>query len=596
MTLFFLGMESSLKLLQDDLERLDQSFRAFDSREPLVRAVCELEGAPCFVVMDFETYPEMAAALNAELVTFPHVVRLHASESLDIKDLKEHQLSEEGCHAYIRFPIDVESFLDVLDDLEEAEAENLDPTRTDLSISSDDFEGVDADDFLFSSDSDSDGEEPLEADDEMGAVEGIELEDGLVQNENENENENEIEMEMEDEGGIELEFDSPLPGVDEEVDVLPEVEEREDDVGLDEETVLMEMPGDLELDVGGGEIELEMDPVVEDVTIEASNKEEMTEFDYKAPQLELEQGEEQEIQEREDAATVATVLMDAQEHEEVPEEFVVPPIQLEEEDIPLEGRTEVASLLEADEADEIGEEEIREEKVDTENTKDDLASFSGPEVAEELDLIRQHYTTELIKLQETVSLLREDREKLIKEKEEFEDKLALKDEEILGHRSELDDLKIELAIHKKRENQELSDVKNQLRVSLEKQDIYREKMSHYQNEMEKLSGEIRMNLQRVRQREKELENKIEFMEMDSQAQLQSRDEKIRELKRKVDALEFSLENTQVKEQKWRQDKMKLEERIAQMMHTLRHSLQFLETEITDDEAESLRSKKTDECC
>jgi len=56
--------------------------------------------------------------------------------------------------------------------------------------------------------------------------------------------------------------------------------------------------------------------------------------------------------------------------------------------------------------------------------------------------------------------------------------------------------------------------------------------------------------------------------------------KILELKRKIDQLEFNMENVVIREQKSREDKIKLEERLQRMMKTLRGSIQLLEDDMT----------------
>jgi len=80
----------------------------------------------------------------------------------------------------------------------------------------------------------------------------------------------------------------------------------------------------------------------------------------------------------------------------------------------------------------------------------------------------------------------------------------------------------------------------------------------------------------IKQREKELESQLELAKMDSESQVKSRDKKILELKRKIDQLEFNMENIVIREQKSRDDKMKLEDRLDRIMKTLRGSIEVIE--------------------
>jgi hypothetical protein len=64
------------------------------------------------------------------------------------------------------------------------------------------------------------------------------------------------------------------------------------------------------------------------------------------------------------------------------------------------------------------------------------------------------------------------------------------------------------------------------------------------DEVEKVKERVRLDLRRIRVREKELENQLEILKKDSTALLVARDEKIVELKRKIDLLEFNMELVQ----------------------------------------------------
>ena len=189
--------------------------------------------------------------------------------------------------------------------------------------------------------------------------------------------------------------------------------------------------------------------------------------------------------------------------------------------------------------------------------------------------------TELARLQGTIRQLREEREELLKEIHELKTDSKLGDQERLGLQAELDEAKIEIQILKKRSHDEVDELKYQLRLSEEKKQIFEERSRSVQKEFDRLNQKVRIDINQVKQREKELESQLELVTMDSQSQVKSRDMKILDLKRKIDALEFNMENASIREIKSREDKEKVEERLEKIMRTLRGSLKSLESDVDD---------------
>ena len=189
---------------------------------------------------------------------------------------------------------------------------------------------------------------------------------------------------------------------------------------------------------------------------------------------------------------------------------------------------------------------------------------------------------EAVRLQATIRQLREEREELLKEIKNYKYEMKLNDQGQLGLRAELDEAKIEVSILKKRHSVERDEMKYRLRVSDEKKLYAEEKVKKLQKEFDRLQGKVRLDFNHVRQREKELEGQLELVKMDSESQVKTRDKKILELKRKIDQLEFNMENIVIREQKSRDDKVKLEERLEKMMKTLRGSIEVLEDDIDLD--------------
>jgi hypothetical protein len=203
--------------------------------------------------------------------------------------------------------------------------------------------------------------------------------------------------------------------------------------------------------------------------------------------------------------------------------------------------------------------------------------------AEDRLAINQHHDGELIRLQATIRQLREEREELLKEVHEIKTDSKLLQQENLGLRADLEETKIEVNILKKRHHSEVDEVKYQLKISDQKKEIADEKTKRYQKEFDRLNQKVRIDFKKVQEREKELESQLELVTMDSAAQVKSRDLKILELKRKIDSLEFNMENSSIREQKSRDDKEKVEERLSKIMKTLRGSLKLLEDDLDIDE-------------
>ena len=137
--------------------------------------------------------------------------------------------------------------------------------------------------------------------------------------------------------------------------------------------------------------------------------------------------------------------------------------------------------------------------------------------------------------------------------------------ENLGLRAEIDELKIELTIIKKRSTSDFENLKYKSNLESEKKEILEQKNKNLQREFDRLNQKVRVDLNQVRQREKELESQLELMSMDTESQVRSRDMKILELKRQIDQLEFNMENASIKEHKYRDDKLKLEDKLANVI-------------------------------
>jgi len=189
---------------------------------------------------------------------------------------------------------------------------------------------------------------------------------------------------------------------------------------------------------------------------------------------------------------------------------------------------------------------------------------------------------DLVRLQSTIRVLRDEREALLKQMDVYKAHKVEMTQENLGLKAEIDDLRIELSIVKKRHLKEIDELKEKTKQSDDKKVVYEEKLRKYQKEVDRLNHKLRIDFNQIRQREKELEGQLELQSLDSENQIKARDKKILELKRKIDSLEFNMENAQIKEQRSRDDKNKLEDKITKIMKTLRGSIKILEDDLEVD--------------
>ncbi len=227
------------------------------------------------------------------------------------------------------------------------------------------------------------------------------------------------------------------------------------------------------------------------------------------------------------------------------------------------------------------EEDIKEESL-TEEIKPvespaaaSNVTSSDTEISQERIPPRFH-EGEALRLQATIRQLREERESFLKEIQDLKKEKKVVEQENLGLKAELDEAKIEISILKKRHNNEIDEMRYRLRITDEKKLYAEEKVKNLQKEFDRLQSKVRVDFNHIKQREKELESQLELAKMDSESQVKSRDKKILELKRKIDQLEFNMENIVIREQKSRDDKMKLEDRLDRIMKTLRGSIEVIE--------------------
>ncbi len=194
--------------------------------------------------------------------------------------------------------------------------------------------------------------------------------------------------------------------------------------------------------------------------------------------------------------------------------------------------------------------------------REEMTSFSG----------------DLERTQATISNLRADREELLLKIQRLEEDKMLQSRQNLTMRAELDEKKIELSIIRKKLNNEISELKDQLKLFDEKRLILEERNRLLLQELDKAGQKNKIDMKKVQMRERELEQRLELLKADSETQIRNRDLKILELKRKIDAMEFDMESISVQEKRSVESRYELEDKLDKAIKTLRSAITVLENE------------------
>lgn len=219
---------------------------------------------------------------------------------------------------------------------------------------------------------------------------------------------------------------------------------------------------------------------------------------------------------------------------------------------------------------------VKEEKG-KKKTKEVREVYDG-DVGRELKEISGAYSGEMERMQATISNLRSDREELLSKIQKMEDEKVMQNRQALTIRAELDEKKIELSIIRKKLNDEITELKDRLKLQEERKLILEEKNKVLMSELDKAAQKNKIDVKKVQMRERELEQKLELLKADSETQIRHRDLKILELKRKIDAMEFDMESISVQEKRSVESRFELEDKLDKAIKTLRNAISVLEDE------------------
>lgn len=203
------------------------------------------------------------------------------------------------------------------------------------------------------------------------------------------------------------------------------------------------------------------------------------------------------------------------------------------------------------------------------------------------------YSGELARTQATIANLRSDREELLKRIQILEEDKLLQNRQTLSMRAELDEKKIELTIIRKKLNEEISELKDRMKLHDERRLILEEKNRILTQELDKAGQRNRIDVKKVQIRERELEQRLELLKSDAETQIRNRDLKILELKRKIDAMEFDMDSISQQEKKSVESRFELEDKLDKAIKTLRNAISVLEDDSEHGKALEALKKNID---
>jgi chromosome segregation ATPase len=125
------------------------------------------------------------------------------------------------------------------------------------------------------------------------------------------------------------------------------------------------------------------------------------------------------------------------------------------------------------------------------------------------------------------------------------------------------------------EQKRAQELEFQLKMKVDKARILEQKVHETADEVERIKDRVRMDIRKIRVREKELENRLEILKKDSEALIAARENKIVELKRKLDLNEFNMDLLQDKYAKEKEQAARLKERLDRAQRAMRVADGFL---------------------
>ncbi len=130
---------------------------------------------------------------------------------------------------------------------------------------------------------------------------------------------------------------------------------------------------------------------------------------------------------------------------------------------------------------------------------------------------------------------------------------------------------------------ESQDLRFQLRTKADQIKVFEAQAHKFSDELSQLKERVRMDIRKIRVREKELENRLEITRRDSEAMLSSREAKLIELKRNLDLMEFNMDLVQNQYAKEKEVSGRLREKVAKLAQVVKVAEGLLDAPSTSGE-------------
>lgn len=125
---------------------------------------------------------------------------------------------------------------------------------------------------------------------------------------------------------------------------------------------------------------------------------------------------------------------------------------------------------------------------------------------------------------------------------------------------------------------EVDQLRFEVKSKIDRIKFLEDRLNDSAQQYEKLKERVRLDIRKIRVREKELESKLEILKKDSETLISARENKILELKRKIDLLEFNYDTLQDKNELEKENVRKSYEKIERIHKVLKLALGIIEAE------------------
>ncbi len=166
----------------------------------------------------------------------------------------------------------------------------------------------------------------------------------------------------------------------------------------------------------------------------------------------------------------------------------------------------------------------------------------------------------------------------VKDERDLAQQLQRTVEELQSRASQLERERVSWMQGEQKRTQELE---FQLKMKSDKARVLEQKVLETAEEVERIKDRVRMDIRKIRVREKELENRLEILKKDSEALIAARENKIVDLKRKLDLNEFNMDLLQDKYSREKEQAARLKERLDRAQRAMRVADGFLIEEDDD---------------